>query len=666
MDGQGVLREIVALLAAGDVAGAASRCQARLGSDPGDVNLVALLGAIRLQQGEVADAERLLRRAITLAPDFAKPHEDLGALCLQQDRPAEAVECYRHAARLDPAAAGAYLGLATALSRCGRHAQAAQARQRFLEHSPTARMLTEAAGLCDGGELERAAELCGEILIREPANTRAMCLLARVSSARGRHAAAEALLRRVLGIAPQYWLGHRDLARLLAEQSRFHEAVDCYREAMAHNARDAGLPLELADTLALLGRAREALAAYQACLALDPERVPALLGCAHMLRILGRRADALAAYRGAIERQPAAGDAWWSLATLQDGSFADQDRRTMRALLDADDIDSGARTSLCFALARDAEARGRYAEAWTFYRRGNAARRAEVSYDPVENEQQTDARIRLFDRDLLQHPAGARTDAPVPVFIVGLPRSGSTLIEQILASHGDVSGCGELPYVTMMAARLAAEHAGESEYRAALAALTPDELRALGDEYLQLTSHHRPAAARWFTDKMPANFAHIGLIHLMLPQAIIIDARRNALDTCLANYRQLFAQGKNHSYDLQELGEYYLQYERLMKHWDEVLPGRVLRVRYEDVVNDVEAEVRRLLAHCGLPFEAACLDFHRSERAVNTASSEQVRRPIYSSAVGYWHHYAAELDDLREILESGTGAAGNAVPPVAG
>jgi hypothetical protein len=274
-----------------------------------------------------------------------------------------------------------------------------------------------------------------------------------------------------------------------------------------------------------------------------------------------------------------------------------------------------------------------------------------VQYDPVSVESSHDAVIEQFDKKFLAQFSDDEAAGPGPIFIVGMPRSGSTLIEQILASHSLVEGAAELPYIGLLSDSLGGPRANGKKYPAAVADLSIDQLRAFGKSYLYYSQSNRPKGLPRFTDKMPANFVHIGLIHLALPNAKIIDALRHPLDACVGNYRQLFAQGKNHAYDLNECAEYYLDYIRMMDHWDSVLPGRVLKVNYEELVGNTESEVRRLLDYCELAWEDACLNFHQTERAVNTASSEQVREPIYTSAIGFWKHYEAHLDDVKLILE---------------
>ncbi|HEX7062392.1 MAG TPA: sulfotransferase [Woeseiaceae bacterium] len=646
-----IVDAVLALARAGQLDEAENLCREHLARLPDDVNLVAVLGAVLLRRGDYAHARSCLERAIGLEPRFAKPHEDLGALLLATGRPAEAVAELEAAVALDPRAASAFHALATALDRAGRREEAERARARFLALSPGGKTLAEAARQRLAGQAERAEQLCGEVLAQEPRNLHALRLLASICADTRRDAAAEGLLRRVLSLAPDLVVAHTDLAWFLLERSRFQEAIPMLQQAAALRPDAADLHLALADVRSIVGRSADALGGYERVLELRPDEPRALLGRGHMLRIHGRRQEALAAYRRCTAVHPGLGEAWWSLATFRGFAFSPSEREELRRQLARAEPGSDAAIALEFALARACETGGDYPQAWAHYEKANAAKRRTVAYDPVATEAQHDERIRVFDRRLIEQAADAADErATRPIFITGVPRSGSTLIEQILSCHPEVEGCGELPYVSMLSAGLGKGRPGSPQYPEAAASLAADEWRALGDAYVEHTLAHRSGAARCFTDKMPANFGHLGFIRMLLPGAVFIDARRNPLDTCVANYRQLYAQGKNQSYDLAELGEYYLEYLRVMQHWESVMPGRILTVHYEDVVHDLEGQVRRLLAHCGLEFDARCLRFHESPRRVNTASSEQVREPIYADAIGYWKNYEPHLDPLREIL----------------
>lgn len=649
-DSRKFVEDALALAASGRMDEAEQVCRDALVASPGDVNVLASLGAILLKADRLAEAESFLQKSIELEPEFAAPHEDLGSLYLRKSLVDHAVPLLETACRLDPQRPSSILALATAYERAGRDSDAGAAREKFLAMSPVNRALQDAAQMLREGDAKAAEKICGEILSKDSKNVRALRLLAEIAVTGRRFAAGEGLLRRLVRLVPDFYPGQADLANFLASQSRFHEAVEVFSRAIELRPDVAELHLKLADILATINRPPEALAAYKSCLVLAPDNYHARMGLGHMSRVLGDRDGAVSAYSYCIELRPESGDAWWSLASIRGFRFTDIQQRLLMSLRESPEVDSRARISMRFAMARVHEINANFDLAWQEYAQGNESMRQMVQYDPVELETQIDKCIKVFNDELLRQQPAASGSETRPIFIVGMPRSGSTLIEQILASHSQVEGCGELPYIIMLSHALGGTNPGDTRYPDIVSSMTKQALARIGVDYLEHTAVHIAEGVSVFTDKMPNNFIHIGFIHLSLPQAIIIDARRDPLDTCIANFRQLFAQGKNQTYDLVELGEYYLEYLRIMDHWDKVLPGRVLRVRYEDMVGDLEAQVRRLLDHCGLPFEPACLEFHKNRRPVNTVSSEQVRVPIYSDAVDYWKHYESHLDELKQIL----------------
>jgi len=611
-----------------------------------------MLGAVLLQKQEHPEAERLLLRTIELEPGFARPHEDLGVLYLRTDQPGQAISFFEKAAALDERRGSVFRGLAVALHlhRVGRQEDAQAAQDTYLQLTPTAQSLAEAEKLSTAGDTKGAGQRCEELLKREPKNVAALRMLAVIASDDERFVMAEGLLRRIVELESDNYDAMRDLGRFLADRSRFSEAIEIIENAISLDATVAQNQLMLGDMLSIVGQTENALLAYDRCLDIAPDDPAALLGRGHMLRIGGRSDEAIASYRQCAAIQPAMGDAWWNLASLHGYCAPDEDVEQMRSYVDAGELDSAAETGFRFALARAAEQRHEYDTAWRHYEIGNAIKRRLVKYDPVETEVLHGKLRDVFAVEMFQQESIPVPAAKTPIFIVGMPRSGSTLIEQILASHSSVEGTGELPYIIMISTAAGGSRADNAHYPEIVLDLDASQLTGLGRSYLHHALTHCATNKPFFTDKMPANYSHVGFIGLILPEAKIIDARRDPLATCVANYRQLFAKGKNQSYDLAELGEYYLQYVALMKHWDEVMPGRVLRVLYEDVVNDLEKQVRRILDYCGLPFEQSCVDYYKSERPVNTASSEQVRQPIYTSGVDYHKNYDAHLDELREIL----------------
>jgi tetratricopeptide (TPR) repeat protein len=646
------VNEVFRLINAGQFEQAESVCRAHLSNKADDVNILGLLGAILLKLGSTDDARETLEKTIQIEPTFPKPYEDLGALYLKEGDAAKARELLEQSIRLGGEQASAYAALASACNQLGDTQSAAEAQRQYMALSPVARTLSKAEKLLAVGKTAEAEKLCDEVSREHPTDTQVLRLLARIASQTGRAIVAEGLLKRIISLSPDEHRCVVDLGLFLAEQGRYPEAVEALENAVAMDPSAVSTQQRLGNFLAILGKSTEALAVYAAALQYDPDYVPALVGHAHMLRIVGQVDEAIESYETAIGLKPSYGDAWWSLASLRKYDFSDEQVEEIRTQIAAtSDDETTSKISLYFALARADESRNDFPAAWANYEHGNALKRSAVHYDPVRIETSHDAVIKQFDSDFLTRFSDDKDAPPGPIFVVGMPRSGSTLIEQILASHSQVEGAAELPYMGLLSESLGKQRATEKSYPEALADLSAEQLRAFGKSYLYYSQSNRPEGLPRFTDKMPANFVHVGLIHLALPNAKIIDARRHPLDVCIANYRQLFAKGKNHAYDLNECAEYYLDYVRVMDHWDKVLPGRVLRVDYEDMVADVESEVRRLLSYCDLPFEDACLDFHKTERAVNTASSEQVRVPIYSDAIEFWKNYEPWLDDVKLILE---------------
>ena len=406
----------------------------------------------------------------------------------------------------------------------------------------------------------------------------------------------------------------------------------------------------MAACLAQIGEWGRAIALYQALL-FDYDQQPRIwLNYGHALRSLGKAAEAMDAYRRAISLRPTFGEPYWSLANLKTHAFSSEDESNMTgALKSSENVDD--QLHLHFALGKALEDRGDYSDSFAHYAAGAALRRGQVTYYADATTRRVETYKQVFNRELFTHaPTGSDSDAPL--FVLGLPRSGSTLVEQILASHSAVEGTFELPdigYLVEELTRKASEAVGDS-YPHILERLGAGELRKLGESYLERTRIHRKNGTPHFIDKMPNNFVHIGLIRLILPHARIIDVRRHPLASCFSAFKQHFAQGQTFSYDLTELGRYYRDYLDLMTHFDTVLPGHVHRVIYEDLVTNPETEIRRLLDFCGLPFEPACLTFHQTQRPVRTVSSEQVRRPLYRDALENWRHYEPWLEPLKSAL----------------
>jgi tetratricopeptide (TPR) repeat protein len=629
---------------------AESLCRQALSLDPADVNFIALLGTILSRRGELDEAEKLLRRTLEIAPGFPRAREDLGTVLLNSRQSAEAITHLRKAVESNPRNADAWFKLGGAYKAEGRIDEAENAFRRSTELSPQKGQMEQAARLFGQGRFREAEKLAQELVRQNPRDVNAAILLARIAIQARCYEDAEALLRRVVAIAPRFIEAWHDLNTALKEQHRYEEAVEILEQALAIDPDNAISHYFHGAALAMAARPEQAIGSYRKAVALDPALSGAWLGLGHVLKTVGSQEEGIAAYRRARDLRPNFGEIHYSLSNLKTFVFEQDEIDDMIHRLDSEQLSSESVVHFAFTLGKAFEDTGDYDRAFEYYSRANQTHRDSIAYDPVQTEM-IHSKIRdTFSAQLYEKFAdeGVGCPDPAPIFILGLPRSGSTLLEQILSSHSEVDGTSELPDLSLVSQSLTDRQRGTT-YPGVIPELSGGQLRALGEDYIARTLRHR-SGARYFTDKMPNNFPHVGLIQLILPNAKIIDARRHPLDTCLGCYKQHFAKGQTFTYDLFELGEFYLEYLQMMDHWDAVLPGRVLRVQYEEVVADLEGQVRRILSHCGLPFEEACVNFHQTDRAVRTASSEQVRQPIYASSVGTWQRFGDHLQPLIDIL----------------
>jgi tetratricopeptide (TPR) repeat protein len=638
----------MSLIESGEPQAAADVCAAALKDAPRDVDLLAMYGSALLGCRKPQLALEPLQQAVKLASGFAIAHEYLGQALSYLGRPEQAIEHLDKALQLSPGSRPALLKLAHAKAAAGFGEEADRLYGQVFASEPRYRVLSEAATHLAAGRLDEAGKLLRAELQANPDDVNTLRLAAKVAGERERWGRAELLLARVLELEPGFHDARLDLVRVLKQQDRIADAVTCAEDTVRRSPGNAHARYMHASMLAVAGEHEQALATYRQAIDLRHNHPAAWVGMGHLLKTLGHQEEAIEAYRTAIRQRPAFGEVYWSLANLKTFRFSDDEVAQMRQQLQRPGLDQDARVHFLFALGKAEEDAGHYAQAFELYDQACAIQRMQVAYDSLET-QMINERIRaVLGRELLEQKSGSWQHQPVPIFIVGMPRSGSTLIEQILASHSLVEGTAELPDVGRVIGALNARHASAS-YPELLQDLSADELRQMGDEYLQRTARHREGLP-YFTDKMPNNFPSIGLIHLMLPQAVIIDARRHPLDSCFGSFKQHFAHGQAFSYDLEEIGEYFTEYRAMMAHWQQVLPGKVLEVRYEQLVADLEGQVRRILAHCGLAFEDNCLRFWETERAVRTASSEQVRQPIYTSSLNHWQNFSHQLAPLADQL----------------
>lgn len=512
-------------------------------------------------------------------------------------------------------------------------------------------LVTAAAALADG-KLDIAERLLKARLRGDPTDIAAIRMLAEVAGRLGRYRDAEHLLARALDLAPDFHAARANYVTVLHRQSKFVEALDQAERLITAEPEDFGHVALKAAVLVRTGEYDAAIDAYRIILARFPDQPRLWISLGHVLKTVGRTAESIEAYREAIAQAPTLGDAWWSLANLKTVAFGSAEIDRMEAAL-CEAQAAADRYHLHFALGKALEDRGEYEKSFAHYAEGNRMRRAELPYDANRTTAHLDDTRRLLTGAAFAARSGGGHMADDPIFIVGLPRAGSTLLEQILASHSEVEGTMELPDIGTIAADLGGRGSSDAEgssYLQHLLALSADARHALGQRYLDGTRIQRKTGRPRFIDKMPNNFAHIGLIHLILPNAVIIDARRQPIANCFSAYKQHFSRGQGFTYDLEDLGRYWRDYAALLDHYDAVLPGRVYRVHHEALIRDPEGEIRALLDHARLPFEPACLAPHRNARPVRTASSEQVRRPISATPDESWRHYAAWLGPLEHAL----------------
>jgi len=511
-------------------------------------------------------------------------------------------------------------------------------------------------------DVASAERLLKKHLYDKPTDVPAIRMLAEVAVRCSREEEAEHLILRCLELAPGFCAARYMYAILLHRRNDSPAALVQIEQCLEADPESPSYRNLTAVILSRVGEYERSSAIYARLLDEYPDNSKVWLSYGHVLKTEGRLHDCIDVYRKSLALNPRFGEAYWSLANLKTYRFSDDDLATMHALLADPGLEGADRWHLHFTLGKAYEDAEDFEQSFKHYEKGNASYRARYSYNPDLNRNRARRLRHDFSREFFEERNGTGCDAPDPIFILGMPRSGSTLLEQILSCHSAVEGTTELPNMITLAQDLREEADSDDigVYASALASKSADELRALGEKYLEDTRIHRKTERPYFIDKMPNNFLHIGLIHLILPNAKIIDARRHPLGCCFSNFKQFYARGQNFSYNLEDVGSFYYNYVSLMAHFDEVLPGRIHRVFYEDTVADTEAVVRKLLDYCGLEYEPECLRFFESRRPVRTASSEQVRQPIYREGVEQWQKYEEWLDPLKSSL----GAVLEAYPAV--
>jgi tetratricopeptide (TPR) repeat protein len=599
----------------------------------------------------VPEALAVLERLESLKPRFSRLHQERGLCYVALKDAPRAIDALLRAVNINPALPASWSMLEGLYRLVGDPTNAATAASHVAVLKGLPPEVVTATSLFSDGDLAPAEQIVRDYLLAHGDQPEAMRLLAKIGIAHEVFDDAEVLLEAVLALAPDYRAARYDYAHTLAQRHKYLEARAQIEQLLALDPRNLDYRSLAATAAVGLGEHEAVIALYRDMLADRPEDPDVHLWLGHALKTIGRVPEAIDAYRGAAAARPDFGDAYWSLANLKTYRFDDEELARMRAQEASAATILADRYHLCFALGKALEDRGETAESWAYYQRGNALKRSESGYRPEVFETNTRKQIEVCTADFFAKRAGWGDPRPDPIFIVGLPRSGSTLLEQILASHSQVEGTQELADIPRIVLDLQGRQPDldNPRYPGVLTAMDGADFRRLGEKYLADTRVYRTGRPL-FIDKMPNNFRHIGLIHLMLPHARIIDARREPMACCFSNFKQLFANGQEFTYGIDDIARYYRNYLKLMRHWDAVLPGRILRVQHEDVVADLAGSVRRILDHCGLAFEPACVEFHKTERSVRTPSSEQVRRPIFRDGLDQWKQFEPWLGPLETAL----------------
>jgi len=645
------VRHVRELLKSNDYRGALRAAEALAVKVPENRDVLYLIAVSQRFLGKIPEALKALERLEQLHPGFSRLYQERGHCYVALRDAPRAIDSFLRGVNINPALPASWRLLEGLYRKTGQPENERMAAAHVATLKALPPEILTATGLFSDGEWLLAENMVRAYLLKHGNHVEGMRLLARIGIERKVLDDAEVLLEAVLELAPGYRAARYDYARVLLERHKYLRAREELEKLLKLEPGNRTYRTQYAAVIAGLGEHDKAIEIYRELLLDSPQTADLHLSIAHSLKTQGKQQESIEAYRASAAARPDFGDAYWSLANLKTYRFGEGEIASMRAQESAPGTALADRYHLCFALGKALEDRGQFEESFRYYERGNALKRSESRYRPEIIERNTHLQIETCTADLFSRCAGAGARDPDPIFIVGLPRAGSTLLEQILASHSRVEGTQELADIPRMALDLQGrdpdlEH---PRYPGALADLSRQELLRLGEKYLRDTRAYRTDRP-YFIDKMPNNFRHLGLIHLILPNAKIIDARREPMACCFSNLKQLFASGQEFTYSIEDIARYYRTYLELMRHWDSVLPGRVLKVQHEHVVDDLEGNVRRMLDFCGLDFEPGCVEFHKTARSIRTASSEQVRQPIFREGLDQWKNYEPWLGPLKEAL----------------
>ncbi len=611
------------------------------------------LAVCQRKSGDTTAAMNTLEQLKLVHPEYGRAWQEQGHNFRALKQEQNAAQAFSQAVVLNPALLASWQALVKHHEGIGQRDKATEAMTyvRWLSGLPP--QLQTVASLIHEDKLFMAEKICRHFLQTQPQHVEAMRLLAELGNKLQILDDAEFLLESCVEFYPDYHRARLDYVHVLHKRQKFQKSLE---QAIVLNEQapdNLGYEITLANEYQAAGNFPEALIIYDRVLAQKPDLHTVHSAKGHALKTIARTDDAVNAYRAAYKSKPDFGDAYWSLANLKTYEFSDGELEQMRDQEQTTSTGSVDRIHLCFALGKAMEDRGQFAESFAYYDKGNTLKQADSGYRAERTEAELEKQKSLFDRDFFSQRFGMGCSSAAPIFVVGLPRAGSTLLEQILASHAQVDGTMELSNIIGLANRLNGRRSAEkgAAYPRILGELKAEQFEQFGEDFIKDTQFHR-SGGTFFVDKMPNNFRHIPLIHLILPNAKIIDARRHPMACCFSGFKQLFAEGQEFTYGQENVGRYYKAYVDAMSHWETALPGRILKVQHEDVVADLETQVRRILDYCELPFESACVNFHETERAVRTPSSEQVRQPIYQSGMDQWTHYADFLGPLEKALGS--------------
>ncbi|MGY8986641.1 MAG: sulfotransferase [Sphingomonadales bacterium] len=610
-----------------------------------------ILGAAYRYQGKPQKALEVLIPLNKIVSNSSHLLHELGLCYSAIGESKKAIKNFKKALKINPKNSTAWISLGDHFLLIGNVASSRKAFENNLTNSTNHPELIEVSNLLKEHKIHQAEKLARGIVIKYPTDVSAIRMLAEVGLKVGRLEDTKKLLERCLELAPSFHLARHNYAICLFRLQNLEQAMIQIKILLKTDPNNPSYLLLKGSVLVRKGDHKDALDLYESILKNYPDQARPQINYGHTLKAMGRSDDAIRAYRKAITLSPKLGEAYWNLANLKTFRFTDLDIESMQKQVTKNSGDAEDQAHLAFALGKAFEDRKKFTKSFGYYFRGNSIRSIKHVYDPKKNVYDSARQIKTFDKKYFKKTSGSGFNATDPIFIVGLPRAGSTLIEQILASHSKVEGTAELTDIIAATRKLGGKerHKGASKYPEIVSGLLLDQFKKIGEDYIKTTQVQRNGFP-YFIDKMPNNFLHIGFIHSILPNAKIIDARRHPMGGCFSGFKQLFAQGQTFTYNLENIGYYYRDYVRVMDHWDEVLPGKVHLIQYEKMVSDTETQIRNLLNYCGLEFEEQCLQFHKTERAIRTPSSEQVRLPVYIEGLAQWQIYELHLAPLKKAL----------------